>query len=369
MKVGLITIYSVPNYGSVLQAYATQRVIEQFGHECVIIKYDYYREQLRYKNRGVKGFLKDFVLEYVPTLKTSKLRLFRNKNYKFSKEFYSFQELQENDWGTFDAFVVGSDQVWNTNYLKGNPAFLLSFVPDEKLRIAFSSSFAMKELPEAYVPLFKEELSKFDALSVREQNGVTIINNELQIDKNVKVTLDPTLLLNREQWKTLIKSHSNIKKPYILVYLWTYAFEPRPFFERVVEHFQKKTGYDVRVLEGHRYLDDLKVPFIDNNHSSVSEYLNLFLNSSLVITSSFHGTAFAVNFGVPLVSIVPDGNSDDRQSTLLCSLNLNNCIVRIGDDMDMIIPSYDEKKEQALLSKLREDSLMWLSSNLCQYDY
>ena len=95
MKVGLITIYSVPNYGSVLQAYATQRVIEQMGYECVIIKYDYYREQLSYNKRGIKGFIKDLLLEYTPTLKTSKLRRFRNRTFKFSKAFYSFKELQQ----------------------------------------------------------------------------------------------------------------------------------------------------------------------------------------------------------------------------------------------------------------------------------
>lgn len=369
MKVGLITIYSVPNYGSVLQAYATQRVIEQMGYECVIIKYDYYREQLSYNKRGIKGFIKDLLLEYTPTLKTSKLRRFRNRTFKFSKAFYSFKELQQYNWDTFDAFVVGSDQVWNTNYLKGNRAFLLSFVPVGKLRLSFSSSFAMKELPDEYAPLFKEELSKFGAISVREQNGVNIINNELQLDKKVKVTLDPTLLLSGEQWNSLDRAHFKIKKPYILVYLWTYAFEPRPYFERVVEYFQKKTGYEVRVLEGHRHLNDLKVSFIDNNHSSVSDFLNLISNASLIITSSFHGTAFAVNFGIPLVSIVPDGNSDDRQSTLLRSLNLNNCIVRIGDDMDMIMPNYDVREEQTLLSELRNDSLMWLSSNLSINDY
>ena len=76
-----------------------------------------------------------------------------------------------------------------------------------------------------------------------------------------------------------------------------------------------------------------------------------------------------MNFGIPLVSIVPDGNSDDRQSTLLRSLNLNNCIVRIGDDMDMIMPNYDVREEQTLLSELRNDSIIWLSSNLSINDY
>ena len=362
MKVGLITIYSVPNYGSVLQAFATQRIIEQFGHECVILKYDYHREQLRNKKRGFRGVLRDILLDYWPSLKTSKLRRFRNQNYRFSKEFKSFKELQQYDWSSFDAFVVGSDQVWNTKYLKGNPAFLLSFVPEGKRKISFSSSFALKKLPEEYVPLFRKELSRFVALSVREPNGVGIINNELQIDKDVKVTLDPTLLLNGEQWKDLVKTPLNNIKPYILVYLWTYAFEPRPYFERVVEHFQRKTGYDVRVLEGHRYLNDLNVPFIDNNHSSISGYLDLFSKASLVITSSFHGTAFAINFGIPLISIVPNGNEDDRQSGLLRTIGANNSIISIGAPLEGINPYYDAVSVKSRLEYIRKDNLNWIKN-------
>lgn len=364
MKIGLITIYGVPNYGSVLQAFATQKIIEQLGHECVIIKYDYYREQERNKKRTVKGIIRDFLLEYWPTLKTSKLRRFRNQNYRFTKELKSIHELQQNDWNSFDAFMVGSDQVWNTKYLYGNPAFLLTFTPEDKPKISFSSSFALKQLPKEYINLYKTELSKFCALSVREQNGVDIINQDLQINKNVKVTLDPTLLLDKEQWVSLSTSQNNYKKPYILLYLWTYAFEPRPYFERVVEYFQRKTGFEVRVLEGHRYLDDLKVSFIDNNRASIQEFIQLFAKAELVITSSFHGTAFAANFGKPLISIVPNGDSDDRQSTLLRNLELPNCIVRVGDDISQINPYYDKEKEQEKMSELRDDTLTWLGNTL-----
>lgn len=363
MKIGLITIYSVPNYGSVLQAYATQKILELKGHECVIIRYDYYRDQMR-NSHNYKSILKTIVLDYLPHLKTFKLREFRDKFFHFSKPYKSLKDLNRNDWSGYDAFIVGSDQVWNTKYLKGNPAFLLSFVPEGKPRFSLSSSFALKQLPDEYVDIYKHELSKFNGLSVREENGVYIINQQLQINSKVKVTLDPTLLLNREQWAELTPKKTKIKTPYILVYLWSYAFEPRPYFERVVEQFQQETGYEVRVLEGHRHLNDLKVPFIDNNRSSIKEFIQLFANSSLVVTSSFHGTAFAVNFGKPLISIVPDGNSDDRQLSLLKALDLNNCIVRVGDDINSLNPYYDSDIEQNALSKLRDESLNWIYCNL-----
>ena len=366
MRIGLVTIYGVPNYGSVLQAYATQKVFELMGQECIILKYNHYKDQMRKSGTRYKSVLKSLVLDYIPFLKTAKLRKFRNKFFHFSKAFNSIAELKKNNWDDYDLFVVGSDQVWNTNFLNGNTAFLLSFVPNGKPRHSLSSSFALKHLPEEYLGLFRKELSQFSSLSVREQNGVDIIKRDLHIDKDVKVTLDPTLLIDRSQWLSLVKSKSETSKPYILVYLWTYAFEPRPYFERVVEHFQNNTGYEVRVLEGHRHLGDLKVPFVDDNRSSISEFIRLFDDASMVITSSFHGTAFAVNFGKPVISIVPDGASDDRQSTLLKSLQLSNCIVRIGDDISKITPYYDVVAEQLLLANLREDSLSWIRNRILE---
>lgn len=89
----------------------------------------------------------------------------------------------------------------------------------------------------------------------------------------------------------------------------------------------------------------------------------MFQNAALVITSSFHGTAFAVNFGRPLISIVPS-NGDDRQTTLLRDLNLLSCIVPVGKPLNEINPYYDVKVEQNLLDKKRMESLKWICKNV-----
>ena len=173
-------------------------------------------------------------------------------------------------------------------------------------------------MPSKYVRLFHDELNNFKAISVREDNGVSIITDCLKLDKNVKVALDPTLLLSKEQWLKLItRSSFKKKRPYILLYMWTYAFEPRPYILRVIEHYKKKMNADVIVLEGSRELTGLNCRFVDANNSSIPKFIDLFANANLVITSSFHGTAFAINFGVPLISIVPNEIGDDRQSSLL----------------------------------------------------
>lgn len=367
MKIGLITIYHVPNYGSALQTYATQKVLEQMGHECVVIQYNYRNDEFFAKQGLKRNRFKEWQLDYIPFLKSSKLFWFRKRQILFSRKFETYSELEVYDWSSYDCFIVGSDQVWNTKFLLGDPAFLLKFAPEDKPRVSLSSSFAMKSLPIEFQNLYRTELSKFRALSVRERNGVDIIQKELSIKKEVEITLDPTLLLSKEEWlKCVPRSSFRKKRPYILVYMWTYAFEPRPYILRVIEHFQKKMFADVVVLEGHRELQGLQCPFIDANRSSVPEFIDLFANADLVITSSFHGTAFAVNFGIPLISIVPNGDGDDRQSSLLKLVGAENSIVRIGADIEGLNPYYNTERLRAKLNNEAFRSKEWLKNSIKQ---
>lgn len=369
MKIGLATIYNVPNYGSVLQTYATQELLKSLGHDIEVIQYDYfnkrYYKELGYGPSWKEKFypLKSF---FMPWCKTAILKRFRRKHLNFTKPFKSFEALTENDWSSYDAFVVGSDQVWNTKFLLGDPSFLLQFVPDGKPRFSFSSSFATKSVNVKYEKLFKEELSKFCALSVRELNGVDIIQKQLNIDKPVQVTLDPTLLLTKIQW--LSKFPAKIRtqtKPYILYYMLPYAFEPRPYIYDVVKYFKNKMECDVVALEGIRDSRDCKiVEFIDADNSTVPEFLDLFANASLVVTSSFHGTAFALNFGIPLISVVPDNAGDDRQTTLIKNLGAENSIARIGVEPCSIRPEYDILFVQNQLSIMREHCINWIKENI-----
>lgn len=369
MKIGLITIYHVPNYGSVLQAYATQEILNKLGHEVCVIRYNYFNDRF-YKEIGHGPSLRErfYLLKtlLMPHCKASVLKKFRNNYLHYTRSFETRDSLFHFDWSSFDAFVVGSDQVWNTRFLHGDPSFLLDFVPDKKPRYSLSSSFATTTVEKKYESIFREELAKFDAISVREQNGVNIIQQQLGIDKPVKVTLDPTLLLSKEEWigQFPIKNHQH-KKPYILYYMWAYAFEPRPYIYEVVKYFKGKLNCDVVALEGIRDSKDCKnIPFIDADNSTIPEFIDLFNNASMVVTSSFHGTAFALNFGKPVVSIVPDNAGDDRQTTLLKQCGADNCIVRIGTDITSIRPEYNIQTVMQNLIKIRENNINWIKENI-----
>lgn len=364
-RVGLITIYHVPNYGSVLQAYATQVLLEKLGMECHIINYSYPNEwhySLGRKKLSIKSRIGHLFGINPGHRKSKKLKKFRKEHFKFTGLHRDLDELKNADWSNYDMFAVGSDQVWKSQYTLGDSAFMLSFIPEDKVRISIASSFASKSIPVAFRDKYRKYLSKFSAISVREKNGIDIITNELSLDITPKVILDPTLLLSKKDWLNAIpRSTFKKKKKYILLYMLTYAFEPRPYIFDILKHLQQQDCYDVIALEGYTPKEKANgIEMIDKTDSSISEFIDLFANADIVVTSSFHGTAFATNFGIPLISVVPSGNDDDRQSSFLKSVKLDNCIATVETPISNIDYSYDTKETENNLNTLRNDSIEWI---------
>lgn len=368
MKVGIITIYNVPNFGSVLQAYATQKVLEALGHDAEIIQYVYPNKLQKKTLKNIKSLIYFLTAKYgivSQQRKSLKLKQFRHSKFNFTKPFLSYSELKLYNWDHYDALIVGSDQVWNTRFTNGEPAFLLSFAPDNKKRFSIASSFSSDKVDAKFELLFRNELIKFSAISVREKEGRTIIRNQLGINKDVFICLDPTLLINRQDWLCHFPSSRKQTKPYILYYMWAYAFDPRPFINNVVSYFVKKTKIDIVIaLEGapKHYIDGIH--YINKEDSTIPEFLELFANASLVITSSFHGTAFAINMGIPLVSVVPNNGKDSRQSNLLNMVGASNCIVNASMDLESIDPNYNIIEVQNKLADARKNCINWIETNI-----
>lgn len=372
MKIGLITIYSVPNYGSVLQAFATQQLLLEMGYDCRIVNYKY-PNRWHYKH-GVKreSLVRRIITSiavviglHAPHRKQRVLFFFKRKYLSFTKQYTDYNKLRTENWNDYDAFIVGSDQVWNTSFLKGDKAFLLSFLPDSMKRISLASSFALTRLPDQYVSRYRDALRLFSNLSVRESDGVDIITDQLGIKKDVFVCLDPTLLLGKNDWIWLIPRSKISKRPFILYYMWSYAFEPRPYIYEVLDYWKKKLGIsDVVALEGYSSKNgEMKCA----EDSTIPEFIDYFSNASLVITSSFHGTAFALNFSRPLISIVPNNSYDNRQRNLCESIGAKDCIVEIGQRIQTINPYYDVNTVEDNLNKRRDECLAWIKEAIeCQ---
>ena len=359
-KVLLVTIFKVPNFGSVLQAYATQKTLENQGFECKVLNYDHNNSDWSVahgvKKQSGKNKIGRLLGLNAHHRKANKLAKFAAAHLHLTRQYYNIENIEREEYGHYDKYIVGSDQVWNTRFTNGDPVFLLDFVKgNEADCYAISSSFASNAIDTKHKEKFLTGLKKFKQISVREQNGINILNS-LGIS-NASLTLDPTLLLSSNEWNKLIEKERILPKKYILLYMLCYAFDPRPLIFNVLKRYQKELDCPIIALEGYtecKGQTDLDI--VDATDSSVSEFLQLFANASLVVTSSFHGTAFALNYGKPLLSITPD-NDDDRQRTLLHTLGLEQCISTVAGGKDISYPFYDKDDEQNRLKCIRSNSL------------
>lgn len=369
-KVGVITMHRVLNYGSFLQSYATQQVINKLGYDCELIDYvfpnKWHFQNGLPKNKTLKSFIHDIIPNIGITNIQKKKKDFNraiNKYYKLSNNKYKHpQELIDNP-PIYDVYVTGSDQTWNVKHTQGDNAFLLAFAPKNANKISFSASFARSNMDDNYKKVFKYYLDRYNAISIRDKKGNLIINELL--GKEAEITLDPTLLLNKNEWSKFGSNQENLYKGdnYILFYLITHSFESRPYIYNLLKKIQFKTG--LKVISFTHIPQEFGVKYSFCGNVSVEKFIQLFESASHVVTSSFHGTAFAINFGIPLYSVIKDLNSDDdRQSSLLNCLGIDNCIVPCGKVFEEINPFYDKEKICNNLEQLRNKSIEYLKRSI-----
>lgn len=358
-------MHRVMNYGSVLQAYATQFIIEKLGCDCKIIDYDY-PNMFQYKRGTIpyeitwRGRIAKFFWLKARWRRMNRFSIFIRKRLKTTKYFPNKEKLRGYNFD-FDVYVTGSDQVWNTMHTKGDTTFLLDFVKDKK-RISYASSFASGRIESKYIEIFKKYLSKYEAISVREDEGRRLVQKI--INKDVPIVLDPTLLLEGKDWYGLMSnSHLNVEgKKYILVYELHYAFDPYPVITDIVESLRNETGYEVFSIGEFK---EYKYVHTEFNELGPEDFLKLFACASVVVTSSFHGTAFAVNFSKRLYSIT-DSQNDNRQMSLLNTLGLSNCIIDLSEYHNNIDYTLQETNHaQDNLASERKKSISYLSRALC----
>lgn len=363
-KVGILTMHRVVNYGSTLQAYATQRIVESMGYDCEIIDYEYPNvfqfergeipPQYGWKSRLAKTFGLS-----AKWRKANKFEAFRREHIRLSRYYASPAEIKAAP-PCYDIYMTGSDQVWNPRFTHSDTTFLLDFAVG-KPKTAYAASFAASNLDKSCRESYRRLLEQYDSISVREKSGQKIIKDLL--GKDVPIVADPTLLLNKYEWGELIggKVENN---GYILVYKLDYAFDPTAVIYDVIMRLAKETSLKIVSLGK---LDCNMIPdyeIVDD--AGPTEFIRLFMGASCIVTSSFHGTAFAVNFGKPLFSVVGnEASCDDRQSSFLKSLGLDNCIIKPGSNIDEVNINSGETKESAdKLYLLIHNSLAYLETAL-----
>lgn len=379
-KIGIITIEQVNNYGAELQAFATQRALQQMGYDAEIIDYCYYKDwrfkdtkmsapfipmtgkqKILYwvKYRLINGLMSTVAPLLIPRLAQRNMRFaeFHRENTKMSCQYMSMPELYAEHMN-YDVYVAGSDQVWNPSASSSIEPYFLTFAPSTDKKISYASSFGVSEISKNLQERYKSLLNNIDSISVREQTGMSLVKQ--LTGREATLVLDPTLLLNREQWGYVMKHMSGIPDKYILVYqLLPSTTIPELALQLGIEMdcpvlFMAKRAYGIKVSKGMQVVYD----------AGPAEFVDLIANAQCVVTNSFHGTAFSVNFGVPFFTVLnPNRKSNARMTSLLGQVGLEKRIVYENADISSLtLNKTVSVTVQNELAKLRASSLKWLQT-------
>lgn len=355
-RIGIVTFFKANNYGVCLQAIATSEFLKRQGYEVDIINYINL-----YEHRIFKWSYKenDKTIGYVTSLIKNILlgkKLYYNKGFKNVENYYHLTEpratkIEQVQDMKYDILIAGSDQIWNPSITGGiDPVFLLEFGTAER-RISVASSLGSKEPTETEKNIFKEAFKKFSYISVREQYAKMCLQN--LTDKNIKVLMDPTFLFNKNEWIELLGRKSKqcgVKEKYILTY---FISAKKSTYQDRVQEYSEKLNCPVWSIQFSNYtwkVTDKKIM-----GASIEDFIALFMNAQLILTDSFHGTAFSINLNR---NFVPFKHSENP----LRIINLLNNL-GIADRLDMPAKEYEEidyVKVNEKLEILREDSKEWL---------
>ena len=303
MKIALLTIWKVGNFGAEMQTYATVKALQQLGHEVVVI--DYRLDELY----GWRGYINAALTSLTPA--RHKFNRFWTTHIPSTKHYHSFAELQASP-PQADLYLVGSDQVWNPAITKEKCLdFFLGFLQNNARRLAYASSFGVSKWSAEPVltERIKELLSLFDRVSCREIDGVKILKDTFGL--TATHVLDPTLLFSGYPELT----GNTIPKK-------TFVYYPL-FGGKEMENFCKNTA------------QMLNLEYIDNNHRtlwlkhriwnrlSVEAWIRNFAEAQFVATQSFHGTAFSLIYRKQFFTVY-DGNKVSRIANLLEMLGIRD---------------------------------------------
>lgn len=363
-KIKVITRHTPSNYGSLLQSIATIKIIEDLGHTCEII--DYRRKD----ERGIRAILTEvdekkewnhnFVKKLIYILSRYPEEIWsrwifdgmRRKYLQLTQICNTHEELKKIN---ADIFMTGSDQVWGP-MLNGkyDSAYFLSFVADDKRKVAYAGSFGRTEFTPYILVEYKKLLDRYHYLTVREDSAACLLK-KIGVHCEGQV-LDPTLLLDKSQWEEYIEK--NIGGKYVLLY----EIHNNPLLDDYAKHFASYVGLPlIRISPTfHQFIRGGKFVFLPR----ISSFLSYIKNATYMLTDSFHGTAFAINFNIQFIEILPNNKTESRNQSILQLTGLQNRIVNNYNDYSLADTPIDFIKVNEIIAKARKKSLASLKAML-----
>lgn len=310
MKLAILTQPLFFNYGGLLQAYALQTILERMGHEVTILNRESKAASVRFPNNLVidaKYLLRKILHKPNTTRNSRQNKLISSKTQKFidrylhaSPSLYNVKLLNKYlSKYPQDGFVVGSDQVWRPSMSPCITNYFLDFTKQQNVkRIAYAASFGVDkwEFNNADTEICALLAKQFDAISVREASGVALCKDNLGVDA-VHV-LDPTLMLEKEDY---IQLANEANEPEIDGSLFCYVLDKSKEKQSVIQAIAQNQGlkdfYCMPAL--HDSPENIEQDPENCIYPPVTQWLRSFMDAKIILTDSFHGTAFSIIFNKP----------------------------------------------------------------------
>ena len=375
-KIGILTQHLHDNYGGLLQAYALQKFLTRQGHDVLTVDFlsNHIGGTVTRKPRlwGLKGIAISCIRKYIlkrnvdsvfPLNETEKAsigrepRRFVAENIRLTQRISSLDEFKYLDAYQFDAYIVGSDQVWRPRYSPGLSAFFLDFLgSDTKTkRIAYAASFGTDNCdefsPEELVK-YSALCEKFDAIGVREDSAVELCKNNFCA--KVEHVLDPTILLEKDDYIDLVNKDGI---PESAGNMMVYVLDRSPEKQRMINQ--------VAVIRGLKPFTVMPEN-VTGVFPPVTQWLRGFMDAKYVVTDSFHGVAFSIIFNKPFIAIGNKERGLARFTSILKKFNLEDRLVlteselteaKIDAEIDFAKVNEVKKMEQEFAFKFLDKPL------------
>ena len=376
MKVAIVTLPLHTNYGGLLQAYALKSCLEGLGHEVTVLDMEdkmpspkFYKAPFVYARRALGRMING----------SSAPEIFRERRFKAefpvvsanTKAFVDIyieprmvRKFSDVGSGEYDAFVVGSDQVWRPRYFPGVEDAFLKFTEGwDVKRVAYAASFGTEELEYENPQLGEcvELLKKFDAVSVRETSGVRMCSEWFDRD-DAKHVLDPVMLLDVERYNTLASQAGTHPAKGKLV---SYILDNDTHKQSVVGFIADAGAFDVHDVSVSPY--DRNLPIEDRVVPAVEQWLSGFADAEFVVTDSFHGCVLSILMHKRFVVVGNSSRGLSRIQSLVDIFGLDQRLVQgidPEDDGEFFLTEPDWAKVDDILAKRREECLEFLKNNL-----
>lgn len=363
MKVDVITRHGPSNYGSVLQSIATLTILKRLGADAKII--DYQRED----ERGLRAVISNvnhkegysnpikkllyiairFPMEWIAQRKFDRMR----KTYlNMTVRCRTSTDLQSLN---ADVFMTGSDQVWGPVLTESYDSnYFLKFVDDKTPKIAYAASFGKTKFNGGISNNLKKLLSRYNHIAVREDSAKTLLEKwDIHCDGQV---LDPTLLLTEEEWSRLITKDR--KSGYVLIY----QIHNNPKLNILAKEIAEKLELPLyRVSPSlHQFNRGGKFIYLPD----LGGFLSVIKDCSYLVTDSFHGTCFALNFNKQFVEVLPNNGTASRNQSILKLTGLTGRIVFEKEDLAIIDSNIDYNMVNQIIERERSNSIKVLRAML-----